>query len=210
MARGRTLLACRIGGRQTVQNYQHSPTSCVQCALTHSTLAHLSVSLASSRQLSTNDRCSSRVCRSEGEGEEWVRGFGYFIFSRLLAVYNYQLSYTCGNPSEGHMPSNGEGKESRFSVNNRLLITSKHRFRNRVTRRVLQSIISDHCPNEATDCTEVLQKTEPVNMARSCHRPGCAEDGVGCHPTGSFTHGVKFSLPIPIGRMVDGEVGVSW
>jgi hypothetical protein len=40
---------------------------------TNSTLVHLSVSLASSRQLSTNDRSSSSVSRSEGEGEEWVR-----------------------------------------------------------------------------------------------------------------------------------------
>jgi hypothetical protein len=26
--------------RQTVQNYQHSPTCCVQCSLTHPTLDH--------------------------------------------------------------------------------------------------------------------------------------------------------------------------
>ena len=42
----------------------------------------------------TNHHSSSRVSRSEGEGEEGVRGFG-----RLLAVWNYPLSYTCGRPS---------------------------------------------------------------------------------------------------------------
>ena len=61
--------------------------------------------------------------KSEGAGEEWLRGFGYIDFSRLLAVYNYPLSCTCGNPSrKRHMPI----KESRFSVNNctnRILIT---------------------------------------------------------------------------------------
>jgi len=135
MARGWTRLTCWIGGRQTVQNYQHSPTCCVQCSLNHPTHAHLSVSLASSMQLSmtirrsltpttysyryshslTNDRSSSRVPRSEGEGEEWVIGTG-----RLLAVCNHPWSYACGNPSpKRHMPS----KESRFAVHNRLLIT---------------------------------------------------------------------------------------
>jgi hypothetical protein len=89
-------LTYRIGGgRQTVQSYQHSPTCCVQCSLTHPTLAHLSVSLPSSIQLSLpirsrltlttyNYRCSlsltiehssSRVSRAEGEGEEsWRNG----------------------------------------------------------------------------------------------------------------------------------------
>ena len=107
-----------------------------------------------------------------GEGDEWVRGFG-----RLLVVWNYPLSYTCGNPCrKWHMPR----KESRFALSNSLLITChmshdlmdlyfllspetcltdsrgtlvihlrlntwrklhKHRFRNRVTRRVLQSIL---------------------------------------------------------------------
>ena len=47
-------------------------------------------------------------------------------------------------------------------------------------------------------------------MARSWREAVCVEDGVRCHPAGSFTHSVKFSLPIPIGRMTDGEVGVSW
>ncbi len=50
-----------------------------------------------------------------------MRGFG-----RLIDVCNYALSRF----------------ESRFSVNNRLLITWKQlSFRNHVTRRVLQSII---------------------------------------------------------------------
>ena len=90
MSRVTTLLTYPIGGRQTVQCYQHSPTCCVQCSRTHPTLAHLRVSLGSSIQLSmtirsrltpttcsyrcshtlTNDRSSSRVSRSEGEGKE--------------------------------------------------------------------------------------------------------------------------------------------
>ena len=37
----------RIGGRQNVQCYQHSPTCCVHCSPTHPTLAHPSVSLVS-------------------------------------------------------------------------------------------------------------------------------------------------------------------
>ena len=53
----------------------------------------------------TRDRSSNRVSRSEGEGEERVRGFGYFNFGRLLDVYNYSLSYTCGNPSQYRHPS---------------------------------------------------------------------------------------------------------
>ena len=52
MTRGRTLLTYRIGGRQTVQSYQHSRTCCVHWSLTHPTLAHLNVSLASSIQRS--------------------------------------------------------------------------------------------------------------------------------------------------------------
>ncbi len=60
-------------------------------------------------------------------------------FGRLIVVCIYPLSYTCGNPSrKRHMSS----KESRFTVNNRLFITwIKHRFGNRVTRRVLSSVI---------------------------------------------------------------------
>ena len=62
----------------------------------------------------TNHHSSSRVSRSEGEGEEWVRGFG-----RLLAVWNYPLSYTCGRPSrKWHMVN----KDLCFAVNDRLLI----------------------------------------------------------------------------------------
>jgi hypothetical protein len=130
ISRVTTLLTYRIGG-----SYQHSPTCCVQCSLAHPTIAHLSVSLASSIQLSMPIRrllalitccyryshslrlehSSSGVSRSEGEGEEWVREFG-----RLLAVCNYPLSCTCGNPSrKRHMTK----KESRFAVNNRLSIT---------------------------------------------------------------------------------------
>ena len=56
MGRGRALLTCRIGERQTVQNYQQSPTCCVQCSLTHPTLAHMSVALASSTKLSMTIR----------------------------------------------------------------------------------------------------------------------------------------------------------
>ena len=48
------------------------------------------------------------------------------------------MQLSCGNPSrKRHLSS----KESRFAVNNRLLITSKHWFRNRTTRRVLHSLI---------------------------------------------------------------------
>ena len=102
MTRGRTLLTYRIGGRQTVQSYQHSPTCCVQGSLTHTTLAHLSVSLPSSIQLSIRSRLtlttysyrcslsltiehsSSRVSRAEGEGEEWVRGFSRLLASAII------------------------------------------------------------------------------------------------------------------------------
>ena len=49
-------LTCWIGGRPTVQNYHHWPTCCVQCSLTHTTLAHLSVSLPSSIQFSIRSR----------------------------------------------------------------------------------------------------------------------------------------------------------
>ena len=63
----------------------------------------------------TLEHSSSGVSRSEGEGEEWVRGFG-----RLLPVCNYPLSCTCGNPSRKRHMTN---KESRFAVNNRLSIT---------------------------------------------------------------------------------------
>ena len=90
-----------------MQSYQDSPTCCVQCSLTHPTLVHLRVFLASSIQLSMPtrsrltlttysyrfrlslkieysssrvSRAEGRVSRTEGEGEEWVRGF-----SRLLA-----------------------------------------------------------------------------------------------------------------------------
>jgi hypothetical protein len=42
----------------------------------------------------TNEHSSSRVSRSEGGGEEWVRGFG-----RLLDVCHYPVSHTYGNPS---------------------------------------------------------------------------------------------------------------
>ena len=114
----RTLLTCRIGGRQTV-NYQYLPTYCVQCSLSHSL---------------ANDRTSSRVSRSEGEEGGMGEGFG-----RLLAVCNYQLSCTYGNPClKRHMPS----KESLFAVNNRLSITwSNHRFRTQnALREKLQSL----------------------------------------------------------------------
>jgi hypothetical protein len=102
MTRGRTLLIYQIGGRQTVQSYQHSPTCCVQCSLTHTTLAHLSVSLPSSIQLSIRSRltlttysyrcslsltiqhCSRRVSRSEGEREEWLRGFSRLLASAII------------------------------------------------------------------------------------------------------------------------------
>jgi hypothetical protein len=64
-------VTCRIGGRQTVQNYQHSPTCCVQCSPTHPTPVPPSVSLASSIQLSmlirvdlTLTTCSYRCSHS--------------------------------------------------------------------------------------------------------------------------------------------------
>jgi hypothetical protein len=105
------ILTCRIGGRQTVQNYQYSPTCCVQCSLTHTTLDHLSVSLPSevsclpfSFQLSmpirsrltlttysyrvslslTIEHSSSRVSQGEGEREEWVRRFSRLIASVII------------------------------------------------------------------------------------------------------------------------------
>ena len=104
MTRGRTLLTYRIGGRQTVQRYQYSTTCCVQCSLTHASLAHLSVSLPSSNQLSmpirsrltlttysyrcslslTIEHSSSRVSRAEGEREEWVRGFSRLPASAII------------------------------------------------------------------------------------------------------------------------------
>ena len=47
------------------------------------------------------------------QGGECMRGFGYFNFGRLLDVYNYQLSYTYGNPSrKRHMST----KESCFKL----------------------------------------------------------------------------------------------
>ena len=87
--RGRTLSTYLIAGSQTVQRYQHSRTSCVQCWPTHPTLvrlARLSISchsLSSSMQLTmkiksrltpttfsypcihslTNEHSSSRVSR---------------------------------------------------------------------------------------------------------------------------------------------------
>ena len=132
MTRGRTLLTYRIGGRQTVQSYQHSPTCCVQCSLTHPTSAHLSVPLASSIQVSmpiksrltlttysyrcslslTVEHSSIRVSRAGGEGEEWVRGFSRLVASAIIH------SCTCGNPSGKRYMSN---KESRCAVNNRVL-----------------------------------------------------------------------------------------
>jgi hypothetical protein len=104
MTRGRALLTYRIGGRQTVNIYQYSPTCSVQCSLTHPTLTHLSVSLPSSIQLSmpirsrltlttysyrcslslTIEHSSSRVSRAEGEGEEWVRGFSRLLDSEII------------------------------------------------------------------------------------------------------------------------------
>ena len=104
MTRGRTLLTYRIGGSQTVQIYQHSPTCCVQCSLPHTTLAHLSVSLPSSIQLSmpirsrltlttysyrcslslTIEHSSSRVSRAEGERQEWLRGFSRLLASAII------------------------------------------------------------------------------------------------------------------------------
>jgi hypothetical protein len=69
-----------------------------------------------------------------------VRGFG-----RLIDVFKYPLSRF----------------ESRFAVNNRLLITWKQAsFRNHVTRRVLQSIIfslSRFAVNGITFHVHVLQ-----------------------------------------------------
>ncbi len=85
-----------------VQSYQDSPTCCVQCSLTHTTLTHLSVSLPSSIQLSIRSRLtlttysyrcslsltiehsSSRVSRAEGEREEWVRGFSRLLASAII------------------------------------------------------------------------------------------------------------------------------
>ena len=81
ITRGRKLSSYLIGGSQTVKHYQHSRTCCVKCSPTHPTLAHLSVPLASSSQLTmtirrslapttfnypcrhslTNEHCSSRV-----------------------------------------------------------------------------------------------------------------------------------------------------
>ena len=78
------------------------PTCCVQCSPSHTTLAHLSVSLPSSIQLSIRSRltlttysyrcslsltiehCSSRVSRAEGEREEWVRGFSRLLASAII------------------------------------------------------------------------------------------------------------------------------
>ena len=86
----------------SVQSYQYSRTCCVQCSLTHTTLAHLSVSLPSSIQLSIRSRltlttysyrcslsltiehCSIRVSRAGGEGEERVRGFSRLLASAII------------------------------------------------------------------------------------------------------------------------------
>ncbi len=101
----------------------NSPNSCpperlfstsIQLSMTiRSRLTPTKCSYRSSQSL-TNEDSSSRVTRSEGEGEEWVRGFG-----RLLAVCNYPFSCTFGNPSRKRHIS---CKESRVAVNNRPLI----------------------------------------------------------------------------------------
>ena len=100
---------------------------------------------------------SSGVFRSEGEGEEWVRGF-----RRLIVVCNYPLSYTCGNPSrKWHMWN----KESHFTVHNRLSKTIDNMkevsFRNHVTCRVFQSIIF------SLSCFAVNVITCHVHVSRS-------------------------------------------
>jgi hypothetical protein len=61
-------LSCRIGGKQTVQNYEHSPTCCVQFSLSHPTLVHLRVSLVPSIQHMLSKKSRNLVtCRSESQ-----------------------------------------------------------------------------------------------------------------------------------------------
>ena len=87
------------GRRQTVKNYQHSPMCCVLCSLTHPTLAHLSVSLASSIQLSMTIRsrltpttCSYQCSWGLGTADIflqilWNRTRKFFFFPRATNFF---------------------------------------------------------------------------------------------------------------------------
>jgi hypothetical protein len=62
----------------------------------------------------------------QGEGQEWVRGFGI-----LLVVCTWSFSYTCG-PETLVVSGIWQAKNRFLKSINRILITwSRHRFRNR-------------------------------------------------------------------------------
>jgi hypothetical protein len=78
----------------------------------------------------TLEHSSSRVSRSEGEGDEWVRGL-----SRLQPVCNYPLSCTYGNPIRKWHMSNKACDASRFVVNNIFTVCHVQVPVNRITCR---------------------------------------------------------------------------
>jgi hypothetical protein len=66
-----------------VKNYQHSPMCCVLCSLTHPTLAHLSVSLASSTSTFDDDQKSTYADYMQLSMQLGI-GDGGYIFANIM------------------------------------------------------------------------------------------------------------------------------